>query len=169
MSAEATAKVIGLTDGEQREYAAAHLEPLPTRFWSKTARYDCIVWTGAANSKGYGCFLVDGQSQLVHRLAWEEVNGPIPDEMTIDHLCRVRTCVNVDHLELVTIAENNRRKYVAGGLQAGDKCSREHDLTEDNVYRHPRGHIECKTCRRELRAAKKAGKTRQARAQRLLA
>ena len=81
---------------------------LPTHFWSKTAQYDCIVWTAAANSKGYGCFLVDGQSQLVHRLAWEEVNGPIPEDMTIDHLCRVRTCVNVKHLELVTIAEIGR-------------------------------------------------------------
>lgn len=142
---------------------------LPTHFWSKTAQYDCIVWTAAANSKGYGCFLVDGQSQLVHRLAWEEVNGPIPEDMTIDHLCRVRTCVNVKHLELVTIAENNRRKQVAGGLKAGDRCYREHDLTEDNVYRHPRGHIECKTCRRENRAAKKAGHTRRALAEAKLA
>lgn len=141
---------------------------LPENFWSKTATYDCIVWTGAANTKGYGCFRVDGKTELVHRLAWEDARGPVPEDMTIDHLCRVRTCVNVDHLELVTIAENNRRKHVAGGAQVDGKCARGHDLTEANAYRHPRGHIECKICRRDLRAAKKAGNTKQARAQLLL-
>lgn len=120
---------------------------LPETFWRKTAQANCIVWTGAANSKGYGCFWADGKSTLVHRLAWEDANGPIPDGMTIDHLCRVRTFVNVAHMQLVTIAENNRRKFVAGGLAIGGKCIRGHVLDEQTAYQHPRGHIECRVCR----------------------
>lgn len=122
---------------------------LPDIFWAKTRTSpDCIVWTGACNSKGYPCIAIHGVSHLAHRVAWEDVNGPIPEGLTIDHDCRVRNCVNVDHLELVTIAENNRRKRMAGGLVPGGVCIRDHVLTEDNIYRHPRGHIECATCRR---------------------
>lgn len=126
---------------------------LPSNFWAKTATTDCIVWTGAANTKGYGCFAVNGQSQLVHRLVWIDANGPIPEDMTIDHRCRVRSCVNLDHLELVTIAENNRRKKVAGGLTIGSECVHGHEITLANAYYHPRGHIECRQCRRDQRAA----------------
>jgi hypothetical protein len=126
---------------------------LPDAFWAKTAETDCIVWQGAQNTKGYGCFAVDRVAQLAHRLAWEDVYGPIPEDMTIDHLCRVRTCVNVAHLELVTIAENNRRKKTPGGLHVGDTCIAGHPITELTVYRHPRGHVECRECRREQRRA----------------
>ena len=56
-------------------------------FWSKTATdTGCVVWQGAQNSKGYGCFGVGGRPTLAHRLAWEDANGAIPDGMTIDHL-----------------------------------------------------------------------------------
>jgi hypothetical protein len=126
---------------------------LPMNFWTKTSRSDCLIWRGAQNTKGYGCFAVNGVSQLVHRLAWEDVRGPIPDGMTIDHICRVRNCVNVEHLELVTIAENNRRKKVAGGLHVGGQCIEGHDITDLTAYRHPRGHIECRICRTEKRRA----------------
>ena len=130
---------------------------LPASFWNKTRETDCIVWTGAVNTKGYPCFGIDGKSQLAHRLAYEDARGPIPEGYTIDHLCRVRNCVNVDHLEVVTIAENNRRKQVAGGLRIGGECARGHDLPDEAaVYRHPRGHLECRTCRAELRRQRAA-------------
>ena len=47
----------------------------------------------------YGKFYADGRTQLVHRYAYEWANGPIPDGLVIDHLCRVTACVNPDHLE----------------------------------------------------------------------
>lgn len=125
---------------------------LPANFWSKTAATDCVVWQGAQNSKGYGCFAVDGVAQLAHRVAWEDANGPIPEGLTIDHRCRVRCCVNVSHMELVSIAENNRRKFIEGGLRIGVRCVNGHLITANNAYQHPRGHIECRTCRREQRA-----------------
>lgn len=121
---------------------------LPSNFWTKTRSTDCLIWTGAVNTKGYPCFAMNGVSQLAHRLAYEEARGPIPDGMTIDHICRVRNCVNVDHLEVVSIAENNHRKRMTGGLQAGGECIRGHELKPENIYRHPRGHLECRECRR---------------------
>lgn len=124
---------------------------LPAAFAAKTRpATDCVVWIGAQNSKGYGCFAIDRVSHLAHRLAWEAVNGPIPDGMTLDHLCRVRSCVNVDHLEVVSNAENVRR---AKALAVGDTCSRGHLIAKDSdIYRRTRGGQECRTCRREASA-----------------
>lgn len=123
------------------------MSSLPDRFWSKTAQTDCIVWQGAQNSKGYGCFAIDRVAQLAHRLAWEDVHGPIPDGMTIDHLCRVRNCVNVEHLELVTNQENMRR---AKALVIGDECGAGHRIdSEADLYRREgRTGAECRECRR---------------------
>lgn len=113
---------------------------------------DCIVWTGAQNSKGYGCLVIDGVGQLAHRVAWEDVNGPIPDGMTIDHLCRVRCCVNADHMEVVTVAENNRRKRRARGV--GDVCKHGHRLdSPDAIYVRKSGATECRACIRDRRRA----------------
>jgi len=120
---------------------------LPDNFWSKVTTTDCLVWKGAVNSKGYACFAVAGKSHLAHRVAWEDANGPIPDGLTIDHLCRVRNCVNVAHMELVTIAENGRRARVAAGYHIGGTCGRGHHLSDENI-RHRRGRLECITCSR---------------------
>lgn len=129
---------------------------LPERFWAKTQPTDCLVWTGAVNTKGYPCFAIDGVSQLAHRLAYEDARGPIPEGYTIDHKCRVRSCVNPDHLEAVTVAENLRRARVAGGLQLGGECASGHEMDEANTYHHPRGHLECRQCRREKNRSRRA-------------
>ena len=69
----------------------------------------CIVWAGALNDNGYGRIKVRGVFRRVHRIAWELVNGMISDGLVIDHLCRVRCCVNPAHMEVVTRGENTRR------------------------------------------------------------
>lgn len=73
----------------------------------------CLLWQGCLNSRGYGCISVGGRIQLVHRVAWELENGPIPDGLPLDHGhargCRHKHCANVAHLEPVTTAENNYR------------------------------------------------------------
>jgi hypothetical protein len=114
------------------------------------------VWTGACNSKGYACVSIDGASRLAHRVVWEAANGPIPDGLTIDHLCRVRNCVNAAHLELVSGAENNRRRGLAAALVIGGECAWGHRITQDNLYRHPRGHMECRECRRARAGLRRA-------------
>ena len=80
---------------------------------------DCTVWTGWSNRLSeYGYISVAGKNVLAHRYAWERVNGPIPDGNHVDHLCWNRTCVKVEHLRLVTQAQNNQN---LSGPQAGSK------------------------------------------------
>jgi len=70
----------------------------------------CHIWLLAKTYNGYGVERsVDRSKRLAHRLAYERAHGPIPWRLQVDHLCRVRECVNADHLELVSPAENVRR------------------------------------------------------------
>jgi hypothetical protein len=73
----------------------------------------CWLWQPAPGGNGYGRLSVHGRLAYVHRVSYELHVGPIPDGLTIDHLCRVRTCVNPAHLEPVTFAENTRREMAA--------------------------------------------------------
>src|SRR5688572_6777121 len=84
--------------------------PAAERFWAKVQRGDqesCWPWLGAKNPDGYGQFVWRGRkSTLVHRIAYEELRGPIPEGLTLDHLCRNRGCANPWHCETVTHREN---------------------------------------------------------------
>ncbi|MBN9210756.1 MAG: hypothetical protein BGO45_10805 [Microbacterium sp. 71-36] len=82
------------------------------RFWARVVKADCWEWTGSLRT-GYGLFRLDGRNVQTHRWAYEEQVGPIPDGFQIDHLCRNTRCVNPDHLEPVTQAENIRREHAA--------------------------------------------------------
>lgn len=69
----------------------------------------CLIWQGCVGTHGYGQVRDRGVVRRAHRVAYEREVGPIPDGMQLDHLCRVRACVNVEHLEPVTQTENVRR------------------------------------------------------------
>lgn len=71
----------------------------------------CWIFNGAINSRGYGCVGAGKKSKtvLAHRLVVIVRDGGIPDDMTVDHLCCVKRCVNPAHLEVVTRGENSRR------------------------------------------------------------
>jgi HNH endonuclease len=87
------------------------------RFWSQVDRTPtCWLWCGHVNRDGYGQFKVTdrpGHYRTVraHRWAWEDVNGPVPAGLTLDHLCGRPTCVRPDHLDPCTNAENLRRRH----------------------------------------------------------
>lgn len=86
------------------------------RFWSYVSKTGtCWLWTGTMHKKGYGQFW-DGSAIVgAHRASYVLLVGPIPESLTIDHLCRVPACVNPAHLEPVTASENSRRMHEAAG------------------------------------------------------
>lgn len=69
----------------------------------------CWLWQKTIARHGYGIIMNKGKRIYAHRLSYETHVGPIPEGLTIDHLCRVRSCVNPKHLEPVTRGENARR------------------------------------------------------------
>src|SRR2546421_6548023 len=67
----------------------------------------CHLWIGHENAPGgYGRLSYRGRLYLAHRLSYESAIGPVPAGLQLDHLCRVRCCVNPAHLEPVTGREN---------------------------------------------------------------
>jgi hypothetical protein len=86
-------------------------ERLPPRFWNKVAAVKgggCWYWMAGLFRGGYGQFRF-GRNTRAHRVAYEALVGEIPAGLDLDHLCRVRHCVNPEHLEPVTRKENIRR------------------------------------------------------------
>lgn len=110
---------------------------------------DCWLWTGTIDQDGYGRFGIGGTHVGAHRWAYEQFVGPIPRTFHVDHRCRVRRCVNPDHLEAVTLAENNRRSPTwAGRNVRKTRCVHGHPLAGDNLYLRADGTRACLTCRR---------------------
>ena len=125
---------------------------LPSRIAAKIAvdHTGCWCWLSYRNPKGYGKLGGD----MAHRRIFELLVGPIPEGLQIDHLCRVRHCVNPDHMDLVT----NRTNVLRGTSPAAiayhtDICvAGLHPLTGDNVIlRTTRGRMQrqCRACRWE--------------------
>jgi hypothetical protein len=129
---------------------------LPPRFWNKVERQgDCWVWIASNNGKGYGqlCRARTRKMDYAHRLAYEALIGPIPDGLTIDHLCRNRACVNPAHMEPVTHKVNLLRGVGACAQNAHKtECVHGHPLDGGNLYVHANGWRECRVCRRRSQA-----------------
>lgn len=118
----------------QGELQARTLPTVEERFWSQVEKTDdCWLWTGSATGKGYGqiCVTEPGKGtkhEYAHRLAYTWLVGPIPEGLTIDHLCRNQSCVNPSHLEVVTRAENTHRYFATI-----TECPHGHPYTEENT------------------------------------
>lgn len=91
---------------------ATNREVGEARFWSRVEPTGfCWNWTGNPDKDGYASTALAGKRLLVHRIAYTLLVGEIPKGLTLDHLCRNKLCVNPDHLEPVTGAENVRRHW----------------------------------------------------------
>lgn len=107
----------------------------------------CWLWTGYLTSTGYGTFYEEGRQWSAHRESYELFVGPIPSDLVIDHLCRVRRCINPTHLETVTRRENNIRGIGWAGTHANKThCVNGHEFAGKNLYIHPDGRRVCRRC-----------------------
>lgn len=168
------------------------LTTIPERFWSKVdqtgGKDACWPWLGRIEHHGYGRFTLPGSRQdsrrvYAHRFAYEVATATaIPKGLTIDHLCRVRECVNPAHLEPVTMIENLRRsprfkgggtgsRRVPLGYPAPEKglplpwphantrkthCIHGHLFDEANTERRKNGNRNCRACARARRLRRSA-------------
>lgn len=104
------------------------------RFWSKVERRgndECWRWTAQRSPLGYGVFWLNGKNAQAHRVAWEETHGAIPEGLVVRHKCRGR-CVNPNHLELGTRADNQHDRIRDGTSNRGERHGHS-KLTEDQV------------------------------------
>lgn len=133
------------------------------RFYEKTARQPngCIVWTGSCSTKGYGRFKLDGHFLSPHRLILViETGERLPPDLVVDHLCRNPSCLNSEHLELVTHAENtargeNANAYAARAGIDRNECGRGHDKAVFGRVTTS-GRTRCTACDRIYSARKEA-------------
>lgn len=116
----------------------------------------CWIWVGCCDSNGYGNLskgvkVVEGyrKNYYAHRVAYELYKGSIPEGLDIDHLCRVRCCVNPDHLEAVCRKENVMRGNSPSNFNSIKMhCIRGHRLEGDNLFFDCDGYRQCRTCSR---------------------
>jgi hypothetical protein len=117
----------------------------------------CWNWTGPIyKGQGHG-FIQEGAKKrhMAHRFVWEQIAGPIPKGLVLDHLCKNKRCVNPEHLEAVTQGVNAFRGGTDGGNAAKTHCKHGHGFTPENTYIRVNGWRGCRACQRRLMRVKK--------------
>lgn len=121
------------------------------RLFSRVEKTEtCWLWVGCKGSNGYAVSAHAGRWRgCVHRWFYEHYKGEIPEGLVIDHLCRVRHCVNPDHLEAVTFKENVMRG-VGVSVKMAEKthCDYGHPLEGENLKLYKGVERRCRICLR---------------------
>jgi len=144
--------------------AKERIVPIEKRFWKKVNKNGpipdycpdlgrCWLWTASINAKGYGTLGSKNGSTLAHRISMELNGWVVKSGMQIDHLCRVRSCVNPKHLEVVTPKINCHRGYGPTALHARKThCPQGHPYSDENTYLYiggvHKGNRQCRICGR---------------------
>lgn len=139
---------------------------LAERFWARVNKTDtCWLWIGFVTESGYGlCPMGNRRYRPAHRVSWKLAGRDLVVGMHLDHLCRVRNCVNPDHLDQVTPAVNNARGVgPAAQNRRKTHCIRNHEFDLINTRWLPNGSRKCVACSRtaNLGRRKKADRKRQ--------
>jgi hypothetical protein len=151
--------------------------PPEVRFWAKVDKNGpvpdyaphlgpCWLWTGADNKHGYGKFYLDGHYLPAHQVAYTWLVKPVPDGCELDHMCRVRACVNPAHLDPVTHLENVQRGTASEAQTrrwaSMTTClSGKHPWIPENISTAGDGTRTCKLCRREAERRKRMRRAEQ--------
>lgn len=138
---------------------AKKAECLKKRFWnnvSAASAEGCWKWNGPISIYGYGRLMESVGNRktkqlMAHRFAYEEIVGKIKEGMTIDHVCRNRSCVNPAHMEIVTRAENSMRAHSKNmDAMRDNRCTKGHKIEGENLVLEKRKNgserKRCRTC-----------------------
>lgn len=111
----------------------------------------CWEWKGGFfHEKPYGQFSAFGKTLSAHRFSYEALRGPVPDKLTLDHLCRNPACMNPSHLEPVPAVENVMRGTGPHATNARKfECKRGHAFVESNIHYTTSGSRMCMECHRQ--------------------
>lgn len=140
-----------------REMWETKVDPYADRFINRFLRRvkidenGCWLCGYSLTSTGYTRIWIPERFVPVHRWTYILFKGVIPDGLDLDHLCRVKICVNPNHLEAVTHRENILRGIGASAMNAKKThCIRGHPFNEKNTYMGSKGNRKCRICDREL-------------------
>lgn len=106
---------------------------------------DCWLWNGCIDKRGYGRIKIGGKKGRAveaHIVSYTIFKGRISSGLELDHLCRIRSCVNPEHLEPVTHQQNMLRGFHATKTH----CKHGHQYTIENTIYNNAGRRECKVC-----------------------
>jgi hypothetical protein len=138
--------------------------------WSRHVKrgraWECWEWTGTKTPLGYGFMSLNtgeqerfgvGRTAGAYRVAYWLFEGPVPEGLELDHLCRNPSCVNVNHLEPVTHKVNTLRSDAPAAIHARKThCIRGHAFDDGNTYYPSTGGRQCRACRRWRREQARA-------------
>lgn len=123
------------------------------RFFSKVYKTDtCWLWTGACRNRGYGAMYFEGRPEVASRLSYRWFVGPIPENFTVDHICRVTRCVNPDHLRVMSMIDNVRLGCDNARVTT---CPKGHLYDAENTFYYRKWRF-CRRCSRAKSARARA-------------
>ena len=105
----------------------------------------CWIWLGSLFLSGYASFQFGGKNVRAHKFSYEKERGPVPHGMVLDHICRMKCCVNPDHLECVT-QKINMRRHFSKHHKYKTHCPKGHPYSGENLYVNPKGQRVCREC-----------------------